>query len=352
MDTKLSLASWSTAVLLSHFALLTTAAASVSYNLGDSLATGFYSGLIYCAAALAAYFYFGASNRPRFYALINSAGLGLMLLLTLMAAWALGEQLLAPGAALVDLGWQLISLLLCMALGASAILLRRQSLQLAMAEQGYEQVIQKLFAGPSLVISLVLALLLCLLNLLALVNFADVSELAAVLRVKMLDRGVIPPLSLLLFYWGLLLLLGKFLGDLRLIRSLGDQDNPLGRVAEQLTGTAEQERALALLWQSNDSFYALPQYLNWAIPILGFIGTVLGISLAAESISGVIAASQTALSDSLAQAIAPLGIAFDTTLIALSLSVVLVLLQTLLRRFEERKFVAFEHKLAPNSPQL
>ena len=91
----------------------------------------------------------------------------------------------------------------------------------------------------------------------------------------------------------------------------------------------------------------MPRYICWAVPILGFIGTVLGISLAAEGIRRIIAsdAGLASLSNDLDAAIAPLGIAFDTTLIALSLSVALMLALALVQRSEERLLATFERRL-------
>ena len=104
---------------------------------------------------------------------------------------------------------------------------------------------------------------------------------------------------------------------------------------------------LDMLWKKSAEFYIIPRYINWAIPILGFIGTVLGISLAAEGIQRIISSSQGLgqLSTELGAAITPLGIAFDTTLIALSLSVVLVLLQTTLQRWEDGILIEYENRI-------
>ena len=330
-------------IVISHCALLTTALASWCLNIGASLSLGLVLGLIY-SLLLWLYARVLRPAEARFYQSLNLASISFMLALAAIASFALWQQLFSEKLVL-DLSWQLLSLLLGLGLGANAILIRRQALQLQMQQQSHEQAIQKIFAGPSLAISLALAVLLTLLVLLLIVNLAQDWPLATTLEVKMLDRGVIPPLSLLLFFWGLLLLAGKYLSDLQLLSERSRSDSFLSELQSAADTPEQQERVVGLMWQSNESFYSLPQYLNWAIPILGFIGTVLGISLAAESISGVISASQGALSDSLAQAIAPLGIAFDTTLVALSLSVVLVLLQTLLRRFEERHFVELERQL-------
>jgi len=74
--------------------------------------------------------------------------------------------------------------------------------------------------------------------------------------------------------------------------------------------------------------YGLVRFIVWAIPILGFLGTVIGITVAIaclsptqlENISGVVAG---------------LGTAFDTTATALGLSMVLMFLQFAVDRYEQ-----------------
>ena len=158
----------------------------------------------------------------------------------------------------------------------------------------------------------------------------------------------------MLFFWGLLLLGNKAWVLWREWRAM-DRPRPgtasvLLRAHDQavaggeITGTSE---FLEIVWKKSADFYIVPRYINWAIPILGFIGTVLGISLAADGIQNIIG-SRSSLSDlsaELGQAIAPLGIAFDTTLIALSLSVFLTLLQTALQRWEDGVLVAYEGRV-------
>jgi biopolymer transport protein ExbB/TolQ len=75
--------------------------------------------------------------------------------------------------------------------------------------------------------------------------------------------------------------------------------------------------------------YGLVRFIVWAIPILGFLGTVIGITVAIaclsptqlENISGVVAG---------------LGTAFDTTATALGLSMVLMFLQFAVDRYEQK----------------
>ena len=213
--------------------------------------------------------------------------------------------------------------------------------------------IARLLSGPRLLPAFIAALLLCAGFVLALEWLGRSAEETHVVTHRFLERGIIPPITVLLFFWGLLLLLGKRWNGWYLRRALRHWSNtessgataPIVASLEALaTGTARVEESLALLWRRYEESYLLPRYISWAVPILGFIGTVLGISLAADGIRRIIGsdAGISGLSGDLSGAIAPLGIAFDTTLIALSLSVVLTLLLSLVQRDEERILAAIE----------
>lgn len=76
------------------------------------------------------------------------------------------------------------------------------------------------------------------------------------------------------------------------------------------------------------SSYALVRVIIWAIPILGFLGTVIGITLAIANLA------PEALEDSLPMVTAGLGVAFDTTALALGLSIVLMFTQFFTDRAE------------------
>ena len=213
--------------------------------------------------------------------------------------------------------------------------------------------IARLLSGPRLLPAFIAALLLCAGFVLALEWIARGAEEARVVTHRFLERGVIPPITVLLFFWGLLLLLGKRWNGWLLRRALkrwrsGEPNGAAAPIVSSLeglaAGTARVEESLALLWRRYEESYLLPRYISWAVPILGFIGTVLGISLAADGIRRIIGsdAGLSGLSSDLSGAIAPLGIAFDTTLIALSLSVVLTLFLSLVQRDEERILSAIE----------
>src|SRR5205823_5008010 len=67
-----------------------------------------------------------------------------------------------------------------------------------------------------------------------------------------------------------------------------------------------------------DGSYSLLRFISWAIPILGFLGTVLGIT---QAISGV---TPEILEKSLSTVTDGLATAFDTTALALFLTMILM----------------------------
>lgn len=74
--------------------------------------------------------------------------------------------------------------------------------------------------------------------------------------------------------------------------------------------------------------HAFLKIIIWAIPILGFLGTVIGITIAIASLD------PKALESSLDRVTAGLGVAFDTTALALTLSMILMFGQFLIDRLE------------------
>jgi biopolymer transport protein ExbB/TolQ len=89
---------------------------------------------------------------------------------------------------------------------------------------------------------------------------------------------------------------------------------------------------------ASESSYAFPRILVWAIPLLGFIGTVIGISQAVSGFSGFL--DQTSDVEQIKEGIGTvtkgLAVAFDTTLLALLLSVIVMIPLVLVERFESR----------------
>ena len=114
------------------------------------------------------------------------------------------------------------------------------------------------------------------------------------------------------------------LSNLRNIGHVGDVDNILRSQASQ------DEAAV-------DTSYALLQGFVWAIPVLGFIGTVLGLSEAIGQFSGVLGSTQdvSEISSALKGVTAGLATAFDTTLVALVAALVVQLVMTVMRKSED-----------------
>lgn len=76
--------------------------------------------------------------------------------------------------------------------------------------------------------------------------------------------------------------------------------------------------------------YSFVRVIIWAIPILGFLGTVMGITLAIGELGGNLSDTETTLP----KMISGLSVAFDTTALALSFSIVLMFVQYFVEKAE------------------
>ena len=108
--------------------------------------------------------------------------------------------------------------------------------------------------------------------------------------------------------------------------------------------------------------YALVRIVIWATPMLGFLGTVIGITLALGDLSpeSLVKTPEVAMQGLLAG----LSVAFDTTALALSLSIVLMFAQFLTNRLEtelldavdsrttEQLVGTFQRRPVSDTPQL
>ncbi len=106
-------------------------------------------------------------------------------------------------------------------------------------------------------------------------------------------------------------------------------------VAEYLRGKSavhtldDHLRYLAeLAAESQHGSYALIRTLTWAIPILGFLGTVIGITMAIANIT------PDQLESALGEVTGGLAVAFDTTALSLALSMVLVFMTYVVEKWE------------------
>lgn len=86
-----------------------------------------------------------------------------------------------------------------------------------------------------------------------------------------------------------------------------------------------------------DGSYTMLHVFIWAVPILGFIGTVVGISDAVAQFSGSLqgAADLDVIKTSLAGVTSGLAVAFDTTLVALVMSMVIMFPANSLQKAEQ-----------------
>lgn len=112
------------------------------------------------------------------------------------------------------------------------------------------------------------------------------------------------------------------------------------RTIDQYRMSGKEDQAISVLNSSLELYmheidlrYSILRYLTWLIPSLGFIGTVMGIMFALQY-AGVPANAEA--DDFLYQVTSRLGVAFTTTLVALVMSAVLVLVQSIVQSKEER----------------
>ncbi|MCI4650644.1 MotA/TolQ/ExbB proton channel family protein [Phaeodactylibacter sp.] len=97
-----------------------------------------------------------------------------------------------------------------------------------------------------------------------------------------------------------------------------------------------------LLSRNSDSEQALIRYVAWAIPSIGFIGTVIGIA------SSLGAANQVTTQEGIKAVTSLLNVAFDTTLVALILSIVLMFFYHLLQERVEKLHANIEDYVMEN----
>ena len=126
----------------------------------------------------------------------------------------------------------------------------------------------------------------------------------------------------------------KALVGKRLLRLLGVW-NSTGS-SFQLERAADSDVELYEL--SMTSSFSLPKVLLWAIPLMGFIGTVIGMSQAVGSFDAVLSNADNVdgLKNGLVKVTGGLGTAFDTTYLALVISVILAFPLNVLERNEDR----------------
>lgn len=91
--------------------------------------------------------------------------------------------------------------------------------------------------------------------------------------------------------------------------------------------------------------YSMIRYVMWVIPTLGFIGTVIGIALAL-SFAGEPGRSQDP--ELLTELTQRLAVAFNTTLLALIMAAILVLLMHIVQSMEERIITRCGHYCLDN----
>jgi biopolymer transport protein ExbB/TolQ len=102
-------------------------------------------------------------------------------------------------------------------------------------------------------------------------------------------------------------------------------------VVDQLTSQSQLDA------NAVESSYTMIRVFIWAIPLLGFIGTVVGISAAVAGFSDSVASAVDldVMKHSIGTVTTGLGVAFDTTLLALVMSILIMFPTSSLQKAEE-----------------
>lgn len=202
---------------------------------------------------------------------------------------------------------------------------------------------------------------------------------------KFINRGWTQYACVLLTFWSLSILVGKWRsvrrrgkclaettipGSARLDTDQGTDDtlaavravarryqddtlaNRLQRALEHFRSSRDAQGAGAVLQAESDAAYAelessytLVRVFLWTIPILGFIGTVMGIGDAVGGFASFLGGGAQELDqikDALTKVTSSLAVAFDTTLVALLLSVIVMVYLSHVEKKEKNLLQAYE----------
>lgn len=94
----------------------------------------------------------------------------------------------------------------------------------------------------------------------------------------------------------------------------------------------------------SEASYSIPKIFGWAIPLLGFIGTVVGISGAVSGFTSFMQNSTDVeqIKEGVGQVTSNLAVAFDTTLLSLFLSVLVMIPLVLIERYETKLLLGID----------
>ena len=132
---------------------------------------------------------------------------------------------------------------------------------------------------------------------------------------------------------------------------------PVGRAGVQPPAAQLMElnrEASGLEQEQASGRFTLTRYILYLLPVIGFIGTVEGISKALMNISKVLPMVKDldGFMNNLTGVTSALQIAFDSTLLALFLSAALMLVQTLVYRRAEDLLGVGRHETINGSPKV
>ena len=177
-------------------------------------------------------------------------------------------------------------------------------------------------------------------------------------------------IAIILFLWGLYLTTSKFyetssrdyLFDVDLLKDIQDNENDTKNILNSIDALPQEIRsaplvqtiasslrrymitgsvqnasesispALEAMAVKNEAELAVIKYIVWAIPSIGFLGTVRGIGMAMSQAQNAVAGDIGPMTESL-------GTAFNSTFVALLASLVIMLLLSFLQKTQDEQLV-------------
>tara|TARA_B100000965_G_scaffold390080_1_gene396504 strand:- start:3191 stop:3847 length:657 start_codon:yes stop_codon:yes gene_type:complete len=204
-----------------------------------------------------------------------------------------------------------------------------------------------IFIISSFFISLILVHIfyLALINPLAFeyMSYAKINNTSPERHFSVILKDPEQKICLILFFWSTLIGFFNYYllqEDLRIINK--GNDLILSEITNEINENTSKNEIYSIMIENKFDLFQLDlsfiKYISWAIPSIGFIGTVRGIgealSRASEAIDGDITGMTTSL-----------GVAFNSTFVALLLSIVLMFIITRIEYMQDNLIILLRSKL-------
>ena len=181
---------------------------------------------------------------------------------------------------------------------------------------------------------------------LELINLAKVENLPPPINLSVLLKDLEQEICLIIFLWAFLISLLAYMKtseELMLLDSNESTQNILNNLLSSNLKNPDQDIKSLIENKSDLQIIdmSLVKYMSWAIPSIGFIGTVRGIGMALEKSGEAISGDISGMTESL-------GLAFNSTFIALFLSIFIMLIINLIEQQQDHVIIKMRSNFQEN----